>query len=67
MWDTSIARTMGLCDLIKDVSPYRGEQHLTPVELSECTNTKHVAMDMYATLFILVGRTIINNRMRGNR
>ena len=53
-----------LCDLIKDVSPYYGEQQLTAVELSECTNTKYVAMDMYATLFVLVGRNIINSSMR---
>ena len=39
-------------------------QNLTAVELSECTNTKYVAMDMYATLFILVGRNIINSSMR---
>ena len=59
------SRVLGvLCDLIKDVSPYWGEQNLTAVELSERTNTKYVAMDMYATLFILVGRNLINSSMR---
>ena len=52
------------CDLIKDVSPYWGEQNLTAVELSEGTNTKCVAMDVYATLFMLVGRNIINSSTR---
>ena len=37
---------------------------MTAVELSECTNTKYVAIDMYATLFILVGRNNINISMR---
>ena len=32
------------CDLIKDVSPYWGEQNLKAVELSECTTTKYVAI-----------------------
>ena len=27
-------------------------------------NTKYVAMEMYATLFILVGRNIINSSMK---
>ena len=44
-----------------------GEQNLTAVELSECTNTKYVAMDMYATLFILVGGNIINDSMRRDK
>ena len=30
------------------------------MKLSECTNTKYVAMDRYETFFILVGRNIIN-------
>ena len=44
-----------------------GEHNLTAVELSECTNTKYVAMDMYATLFILVGGNIINDSMRRDK
>ena len=38
-------------------------QNLTAVELSECTNTKYVAMDMYETLFILIGRNVISSSM----
>ena len=34
------------------------------MELSEWTNTKYVAMDMYAILFILVGRNIVNSSIR---
>ena len=38
------------------------------VEVSECANTKYVAMDMYATLFILVGRnTVYSSIRRGNK
>ena len=47
VWDTSIARTTSFMCL------YLGEQNKTAAELSECTNTKYVAMDMYATLFIM--------------
>ena len=46
------------------MSPYCGEQSLTAVELSECTNTTYVAMDTYATLPRWVGRNIINSSMR---
>ena len=53
-----------LCDLIEDVGPYWRERNLAAVELSECTNTKYVAMDIYTTLFTLVGRNIINSSMR---
>ena len=28
---------------------------------------KHVAVDMYATLFTLVGRNLVNNGVRGNK
>ena len=52
-----------LCDLIKDVSPYRGKQNMLAVELSEYTNTNYVAMDMYETLFMLVGRSILSSSM----
>ena len=64
VWDTLIARTVlrVSCDLIEDVSPYWGEQNLTAVGLSECANKQYVAMDMYATLFILVGRNIIEQQ-----
>ena len=37
---------------------------MTAVDLSESKNTKYVAMVMYATLYILVGRNIINSSMR---
>ena len=37
------------------------EQNLAAVELRERTNTKCVAMDKYATIFVLVGRYIINS------
>ena len=40
------------------------EQNLTAVELSECTNTKYVATDMHAAIFILVGRNVINSSVR---
>ena len=39
------------------------EQNLAAVELRERTNTKCVAMDKYATIFVLVGRYIINSCM----
>ena len=45
-----------LCDLIKD-PPHWGEQNLTSEELNECT--KYVAVDMYATLFILFRRNAV--------
>ena len=34
---------------------------MTAVKLIECTNTKYVALDMYETLSILVGRDIISS------
>ena len=34
---------------------------LTAVELRQCTITKFVAIDMYATLLRLVGRSIMNS------
>ena len=33
------------------------------VELSECTNMKYVAMDMYEPFFILVGRNSMNSSL----
>ena len=33
------------------------------VELSEYTNTNYVAMDMYETLFMLVGRSMLSSSM----
>ena len=47
-----------LCDLIKGVSPYCGEQNLTAVELSECTNTKYqVCRYEYVGDLIYIGLT----------
>ena len=54
------------CDLIKDFSPHWRQQNLKAEELSEYTNI--VAVDIYATILVLVGRNIIiKNMWRGNK
>ena len=56
-----------LRDLINNASPYRGEQNLTAVRLSECTNTKHLVCGYgYACDLIYIGWTynINNSSMR---
>ena len=40
-----------------------GKIIMSAVELSECRNKTYMTMDIYATLFILVGHNIINSSM----
>ena len=67
MRDTSVARTSYVFHVTssRKLGPYRGEQNLTACGTQGVH--KYVAVEMHATLFMMVGGNNTNSSIRGDR